>query len=242
MHSANHNLHTFGHISVYIFRLSYIFLQHLCILRQFLTNLVWRLGTGAEVIVLAQSLTHSFTRSLTCSFSHSFIHWHAPILSFTNSSVHPSSIIHPSIHPLLPVISCTYLFRAHYNQTVMRQVLRVWQDIWWSGRKGWKLNIRADYHNRWVCAFNTKLNTHQSLAYTRLGLVTSWFQKLCFQCMWESFTLLVSKNIFPKIQHSSVLERRLCNLNWNNICSLILEPKVSKTSLVYSICFCSLAI
>ena len=37
----------------------------------------------------------------------------------------------------------------HYNNKVKHHVLQVWQDIWWSGRKGWKLNIRAEYHNRY---------------------------------------------------------------------------------------------
>lgn len=38
--------------------------------------------------------------------------------------------------------------RNHYERKLMQSTLQVWQDIWWSGRKGWKLNVRADYHNR----------------------------------------------------------------------------------------------
>lgn len=40
-------------------------------------------------------------------------------------------------------------YRIHYEKKLKQKTLEVWQDIWWSGRKGWKLNVRADYHNRW---------------------------------------------------------------------------------------------
>lgn len=39
--------------------------------------------------------------------------------------------------------------RIHYEKKLKQRALEVWQDIWWSGRKGWKLNVRADYHNRY---------------------------------------------------------------------------------------------
>ncbi|CAH3176689.1 unnamed protein product, partial [Porites evermanni] len=39
--------------------------------------------------------------------------------------------------------------RIHYEKKLKQKTLEVWQDIWWSGRKGWKLNVRADYHNRY---------------------------------------------------------------------------------------------
>ncbi|KAL9984075.1 hypothetical protein ACROYT_G006331 [Oculina patagonica] len=39
--------------------------------------------------------------------------------------------------------------RGHYERKLMQRTLQVWQDIWWSGRRGWKLNVRADYHNRY---------------------------------------------------------------------------------------------
>lgn len=39
--------------------------------------------------------------------------------------------------------------RAHYEKKLKQHTLQVWQDIWWTGRKGWKLNVRADYHNRY---------------------------------------------------------------------------------------------
>jgi len=39
--------------------------------------------------------------------------------------------------------------RIHYERKLKQRTLEVWQDIWWAGRKGWKLNVRADYHNRY---------------------------------------------------------------------------------------------
>lgn len=42
--------------------------------------------------------------------------------------------------------------RSHYERKLMQRTLQVWQDIWWSGQRGWKLNVRADYHNRLVPA------------------------------------------------------------------------------------------
>ncbi|XP_029212912.2 protein SFI1 homolog [Acropora millepora] len=39
--------------------------------------------------------------------------------------------------------------RSHYERKLKDHALQVWQEIWWSGRKGWKLNVRADYHNRY---------------------------------------------------------------------------------------------
>ena len=47
------------------------------------------------------------------------------------------------------VVIFTFFYRTHYEKKLKQKTLEVWQDIWWSGRKGWKLNVRADYHNRW---------------------------------------------------------------------------------------------
>ena len=43
-----------------------------------------------------------------------------------------------------------FLARLHYERNLKQYTLQVWQDIWWAGRRGWKLNIRADYHNRFT--------------------------------------------------------------------------------------------
>lgn len=45
-------------------------------------------------------------------------------------------------------ILCLLTTRTHYERKLKQRTLQVWQDIWWSGRRGWKLNVRADYHNR----------------------------------------------------------------------------------------------
>lgn len=41
------------------------------------------------------------------------------------------------------------LARKHHERKLKKHTLELWQDIWWTGRKGWKLNVRADYHNRY---------------------------------------------------------------------------------------------
>ena len=42
------------------------------------------------------------------------------------------------------------LIREHYYKKLLKRTLQQWEDIWWNGRNEWKLNIRADYHNRYV--------------------------------------------------------------------------------------------
>ncbi|CAB3997023.1 Hypothetical predicted protein, partial [Paramuricea clavata] len=38
--------------------------------------------------------------------------------------------------------------RQHYKQKLLKRSFQQWEDVWWNGRNEWKLNIRADYHNR----------------------------------------------------------------------------------------------
>ncbi|XP_033126478.1 protein SFI1 homolog isoform X2 [Anneissia japonica] len=39
--------------------------------------------------------------------------------------------------------------RNHYKKVLFRKVMTEWKDLWWTGRKEWKLMIRADCHNRY---------------------------------------------------------------------------------------------
>ena len=44
----------------------------------------------------------------------------------------------------------TYIIvRQHYQQKLLKSSLKQWEDFWWNGKNEWKLNIRADYHNRY---------------------------------------------------------------------------------------------
>ena len=38
--------------------------------------------------------------------------------------------------------------RLHHETAVQRRVFSVWYEQWWVVRREWKLNIRADCHNR----------------------------------------------------------------------------------------------
>ncbi len=38
--------------------------------------------------------------------------------------------------------------RAHHRVVVRRRVFLVWREVWWVARREWKLNIRAECHNR----------------------------------------------------------------------------------------------
>eukprot|EP00794_Sanderia_malayensis_P005687 gene5687-6388_t len=37
----------------------------------------------------------------------------------------------------------------HYESNLMKRAFKTLEDSWWNSRKGWKLNIRAEYHNRY---------------------------------------------------------------------------------------------
>ena len=41
--------------------------------------------------------------------------------------------------------------RQHYVFHCKRKLLRAWKELWWVERREWKLNIRAECHNRSVC-------------------------------------------------------------------------------------------
>ena len=41
--------------------------------------------------------------------------------------------------------------RRHCDRRLKRQSMTVWTQTWWRARREWKLNIRADCHNRQVC-------------------------------------------------------------------------------------------
>lgn len=70
-------------------------------------------------------------------------------------------------------MKCVILFanRVHYERKLKQRTLEIWQDIWWSGRKGWKLNVRADYHNRLVKQYS---------GYTRMAQVTVGLGSVAF--------------------------------------------------------------
>ncbi|XP_046851455.1 protein SFI1 homolog isoform X2 [Xenia sp. Carnegie-2017] len=38
--------------------------------------------------------------------------------------------------------------RKHYQVKLLQRCFCQWEDVWWSGKNEWKLNIRAEYHNR----------------------------------------------------------------------------------------------
>ncbi|XP_038070930.1 protein SFI1 homolog [Patiria miniata] len=42
--------------------------------------------------------------------------------------------------------------RQHYRKRLLSAALREWIDFWWTSRREWKLQIRADYHRRYhIC-------------------------------------------------------------------------------------------
>ncbi|XP_033632977.1 protein SFI1 homolog [Asterias rubens] len=42
--------------------------------------------------------------------------------------------------------------RQHYRKRLLTSAFKEWADLWWTGRKEWKLTIRADYHRRYcIC-------------------------------------------------------------------------------------------
>lgn len=40
--------------------------------------------------------------------------------------------------------------RNHYQVKLKKKAFTVWHEQWWVARREWKLNIRAECHNRWV--------------------------------------------------------------------------------------------
>ena len=40
--------------------------------------------------------------------------------------------------------------RRHHTHQLKRRSIGAWSQVWWSARREWKLNIRADCHNRQV--------------------------------------------------------------------------------------------
>lgn len=55
----------------------------------------------------------------------------------------------PSGCPRFPTCSLIPVFsRSHYNRVVLRRTFEGWRDEWWSSRREWSLNMRADCHYR----------------------------------------------------------------------------------------------
>ncbi|XP_048585593.1 protein SFI1 homolog isoform X2 [Nematostella vectensis] len=132
------------------------------------------------------------------------------------------------------------LARLHYHKSLQRQVLKVWQDIWWASRKGWKLNIRADYHNRyriWQRTFKAwKLFVMLSRAKkTKIKLASQYAEgKLTETCIkaWKQY---ISSRRFKKVQckiaerHSNTLIMRRAWQQWGHQMSIKYELSIMET-------------
>lgn len=79
----------------------------------------------------------------------------------------------PSGCPRFPTCSLIPVFsRSHYNRVVLRRTFEGWRDEWWSSRREWSLNMRADCHYR-------------SLQYIMKDFY-SWITKVC-SCIHAAF-------------------------------------------------------
>ncbi|XP_028391403.1 protein SFI1 homolog [Dendronephthya gigantea] len=58
--------------------------------------------------------------------------------------------------------------RHHYNRKLLKRLFQQWEDVWWNGRNEWKLNIRADYHNRFRMWLKVWKGWRSYLTYERI--------------------------------------------------------------------------
>ena len=62
-------------------------------------------------------------------------------------------------------LSSFFDHRKFYERKLMKNAFCILEDAWWRTRKGWKLNIRAEYHNRYVEYYVVKwlsMRTHNT--------------------------------------------------------------------------------
>lgn len=72
------------------------------------------------------------------------------VQSFWEGIPYSSSVIFLMYCIYVPVqLVMMFIFnRKHYKQKLLKRCFQQWEDVWWNGKNEWKLNIRADYHNR----------------------------------------------------------------------------------------------